>query len=237
MGNFFVDVWSWALWTRRPAACTFCKLQDKFDIDPPSVSWAAKVCAFILNTAVDMLMSSLVALILVDLILFHPNSVHPRVDDAAITTFELKNDTTGGGGSSLRYDLSMAVTFFNDHRIYAIRFDHLTAGLYFDGAKLGPSDTLPSFKLHTRRHRKLRPVFHGRESNISAAVAEEFARERAAGTGRSITVDVRLRTTLRYLSWPFKATYYRVYHCSIQFPPPTNNIAVPSPSINYHCAR
>ncbi|CAL4979409.1 unnamed protein product [Urochloa decumbens] len=164
---------------------------------------------------------SMITMFLLWGVYFRPYAVRPHVDDAALATFDLLPVPNATHAHTLRYDLTLNVTFFNDHRIYGIRFDHLTAGIYYNGTKLGPSDeTLPSFKLHTRRHRTVYPALQGKARNVSTAVVEAFARERAEG---QFNVDVRVKTTLTYRWWPDVSTYYREYDCWLQFMPPPGN--------------
>ncbi|KAL6653826.1 hypothetical protein ACP70R_008750 [Stipagrostis hirtigluma subsp. patula] len=156
-------------------------------------------------------------------IYFRPYAVRPFVDGAALATFDLFPvvHRAGHNTTALRYDLKLNMSFFSDHRIYNIRFEHLTAGLYYNGTKIGPSDdTLPSFKLRTRRHRTVYPVLQGRARNVSEVVAEAFVREREQG---QFNIDVRVKTTLTYRWWPETSTYYYEYHCWLQFTPPSGN--------------
>ncbi|CAL5097360.1 unnamed protein product [Urochloa decumbens] len=198
------------------------------DIDgeqPDNRPCGAKVAGFICST-IGNLIGSVLTVFLLWLIFFRPYKVRPYVDAAALTAFDLAVVPAAGGpnntnATALLYDLALNVTFFNDHRIYGIRFDHLTAGLYYGGAKIGPSDdTLPAFKLHTRRHRTVYPALRGRASNVSAAVAEQLAADRAQGR---FGADVRVKTTLTYRFWPHRATYYYEYDCWLQFAPPPGN--------------
>ncbi|CAN6345000.1 unnamed protein product [Urochloa humidicola] len=181
-------------------------------------SCATKVGDWICSTICNLI-SSVIVVFLLWLIFFRPYKVRPHVDAAALAAFDL---VLVPNNTALRYDLALNVTFFNDHRIYGIRFDHLTAGLYYGGTKVGPSDdTLPGFKLRTRRHRTVYPALSGRAIVGGAgAVAEQFAAERAQG---SFGVDVRVKTTLTYRFWPHRATYYYEYDCWLQFAPPPGN--------------
>ncbi|KAL6865427.1 hypothetical protein ACP4OV_016578 [Aristida adscensionis] len=191
--------------------------------------WPVKVAGFICKTVCNFL-GSLLVVYLLWLILFRPYKVRPHVDAAALAAFDLAADPAGGGNATatvLRYDLALNMTFFNDRRIFGIRFDHLTAGLYYNGTKLGPSDdTLPAFKLRTRRRRTVYPALRGRAGGVTAAVAEALAAERAAGR---LNVDVRVKTTLTYRFWPRRATYYYEYDCWLQFaPPPSPGTGTPA---------
>ncbi|CAN6353488.1 unnamed protein product [Urochloa humidicola] len=194
---------------------------------PDNRSCTAKVGGFICSTICNLI-SSVIVVFLLWLIFFRPYKVRPHVDAAALAAFDLvvvpnNNNNNNNNDTVLRYDLALNVTFFNDHRIYGIRFDHLTAGLYYGGAKVGPSDdTLPAFKLRTRRHRTVYPALRGRAivGGVGAAVAEQFAAERAQGR---FGVDVRVKTTLTYRFWPHRATYYYEYDCWLQFAPPPGN--------------
>lgn len=186
---------------------------------PPKVSFTAKVAGQIIKMVYNFFASAFL-LFIAYLIFFHPYSLHPHVDTATIVAFDLTN-TTG----VLRYELSTDVTFFNEHRFFPISFDHLTAELYFNGTKLGPSDdTRPaSFVLKTRRHRRVHPVLRGEASNVSAAVRTEFARELAAG---SFSVNFRLKTMLTYNFADLgliDVAYYYVYDCWLHFMAPPNN--------------
>ncbi|CAL4903285.1 unnamed protein product [Urochloa decumbens] len=213
-------VWEWEL-GREPVSGWV----DTVELygEQPHKPWPAKVAGCICST-IGNLIGSVLLVFLLWLIFFRPYKVRPHVDAAALAAFDLvpvadKNNATTA--TALRYDLALNVTFFNDHRIYGIRFDHLTAGLYYNGTKLGPSDApLPSFKLHTRRHRTVYPVLRGRASNVGAAVAEQLAADQAR---RRIDVDVRVKTTLTYRFWPHRATYYYEYDCWLQFAPPPGN--------------
>ncbi|KAL6624381.1 hypothetical protein ACP70R_031702 [Stipagrostis hirtigluma subsp. patula] len=196
-------------------------------VEPPKKPWPAKVGGCICSTIGNFL-GSVLAVYLLWLIFFRPYKVRPHVDAAALAAFDLAPapvPAMAAGGdandTALRYDLALNVSFFNHHRIFRIRFDHLTAGLYYNGTKLGSSDdTLPAFKLRARRRRTVQPALHGQARNVSAAVAEELARERAQGR---LNVDVRVKTTLTYRFWPHRATYYYEYDCWLQFAPPAGN--------------
>ncbi|KAM3300567.1 hypothetical protein ACQJBY_041541 [Aegilops geniculata] len=189
-------------------------LGERANADNRPTSWQAKVAACFCTTITNFV-ASLLSLYLLWLIIFRPYKFRPNVDAAILAAFDLD-----AARDTLSYDLSLNVTFFNDHRIYSVRFDHLTAGLYYNGTKLGPSDdaTLPSsFTQKPRRHRTVYPVLRGQASNISATVEEEFSREQARG---SFTVDVMMRTTLTYKFWPTRAIYYYQYNCWLNFPDP-----------------
>ncbi|KAL6865428.1 hypothetical protein ACP4OV_016579 [Aristida adscensionis] len=210
---------------------------DSDDDEQPERPCAAKVAGCICSTIRNFLLSIL-AVYLLWLIFFRPYKVRPHVDAAALAAFDLAAGDAAGGNATatvLRYDLALNVTFFNDRRIFGIRFDHLTAGLYYNGTKLGPSDdTLPAFRLRTRRRRTVYPALRGRAGGVGAAVAEEVARERAAGR---LNVDVRVKTTLTYRFWPRRATYYYEYDCWLQFaPPPTPGNGTPAVTGGVKCA-
>lgn len=189
----------------------------------PRKSWANKIAVFTCKTVLNFI-ASLICLFLLWSIYYRPYKVRPHIDAAALAVFDLASPAAGNAtatATALRYDLALNMSFFNDHRVYSIRFGHLTVGLYYGGDKLGPSDdTLPSYKLRTRRHRTVYPALRGRASNVSAAVAEAFARERAAG---AFNLDVRVKTTLTYRFWPTKTTHYYEYDCWLQFAPPPGN--------------
>ncbi len=198
-------------------------------------SWGYKVPCCICKT-IGNLIGSALTLFLIWLIYFRPYKVRPHIDAAALAVLDLAPAAAGGNATAtaLRYDLAVNMSFFNDHRVFRIRFAHLTAGLYYGGDKIGPSDdTLPSFKLRTRRHRTVYPALRGRASNVSAAVAEAFARERAEGL---FNLDVRVKTTLTYRFWPTKTTYYYVYDCWLQFTPPPGN-GTPAVTTGIKCGK
>ncbi|XP_040379847.1 uncharacterized protein LOC121054415 [Oryza brachyantha] len=191
-----------------------------------------KVLFFVGKTILNFL-GSLLSIYLLWLIFFRPYKVRPHVDGAALAVFDLA-PAPPGNATALRYDLALNVSFFNSLRIYRVRFGHLTAGLYYNGTKMGPSDdTLPSFKLRPRRHRVVYPALRGRASNVSDAVVESLARERAEGR---LNLDVRVKTTLTYKIWPSKATYYYEYDCWLQFAPPPGN-GTPAFTGGFNCGR
>ncbi|KAF7099139.1 hypothetical protein CFC21_100820 [Triticum aestivum] len=174
----------------------------------------AKVILFICKVIINSIVSAL-GLFFLYLIYFRPYAVRPHVDAAALTSFDIAPGPAGHD-SMLRYDLAVNVTFFNDHRIWAIRFNQFSARIYFNGTQLSPpDDTFPKFKGRTRRHRTVCPVLRGRASNVSAAVVEELSRERAQGW---LTLDVRLKATLTYIIWPTRYVYYYEYDCWLHFP-------------------
>ncbi|KAI5008076.1 hypothetical protein ZWY2020_009124 [Hordeum vulgare] len=136
--------------------------------------------------------------------------VRPNVDAAALAAFDL------GPDNMLRYDLAPNVTFFNDHRAWALRINDFSASVYFNGTRLSPpDDTFPKFKDRLRQHRTVYPVLRGRASNISATVAEEFSWQRAQGW---FTVELRLRATLSYLIWSTRYVWDYEYKCWLPFP-------------------
>ncbi|KAI5016896.1 hypothetical protein ZWY2020_037274 [Hordeum vulgare] len=115
------------------------------------------------------------------LIYFRPYAVRPRVDATALAAFDLIPGTAGNS-TGLRYDLALNVTFFNDHRIWAIRFNHFSARLYFNDTKLSaPGDTFQKFKVRLRRHRTVHPLLRGHASNISTAMEKEFSWQQGHG--------------------------------------------------------
>uniref|UniRef100_J3M4T6 Late embryogenesis abundant protein LEA-2 subgroup domain-containing protein n=1 Tax=Oryza brachyantha TaxID=4533 RepID=J3M4T6_ORYBR len=204
--------------------------------DGPPGAWIGKVLGFIYKSVCNLLGSAL-AVYLLWLIYFRPYEVCPHVDGAALAVFDLAGPAPGGGNASttaLRYDLALNISFFNSHDINRVRFGHLTAGLYYNGTKMGPSDdTLPSFKLRPRRRRVVYPALRGRASNVSDAVVESLARDRAEGR---LNLDVRVKTTLTYRIWPSKATYYYEYDCWLQFAAPPGN-GTPAFTGGFNCER
>ncbi|KAK3132335.1 hypothetical protein QOZ80_6AG0519680 [Eleusine coracana subsp. coracana] len=182
------------------------------------------ICYFIVSNIVVFLLW---------LVLFRPYSVHPHVDYATLAAFDLAPSGPAGGASNgLRYDLALNLTFFTDkfpinetflkdQFDYAISFNHLTVGIYYSGSKIGPSDdTFQSFYQLPQQQHTIQPKLQGQASNVSSAVAEAFARERVNGW---FNVDVRVKTTLTYRSWPYRATYYYEYDCLLRFRAPVAN--------------
>uniref|UniRef100_J3M4S7 Late embryogenesis abundant protein LEA-2 subgroup domain-containing protein n=1 Tax=Oryza brachyantha TaxID=4533 RepID=J3M4S7_ORYBR len=214
--------------TRRPRR--YDDLGYPIDYDLPC---GCKVLRFMCKSICNFL-GSLLTVYLLWLVIFRPYKVHPHVDGAALTVFELAGPAPGGNATALRYDMALNISFFNSRFSYLIEFGHLTAGLYYNGTKIGPSDdTLPSFMLRTRRHRVVYPVLRGRASNVSDAVVESLARDRAEGR---LNLDVRVKTTLTYRIWPSKATYYYEYDCWLLFAPPPGN-GTPAFTGGFNCGR
>lgn len=219
-------------------ACSEWVATDAFYADRPHRTCGDKVKGFI-TSAVCNLIFSIVVVFLLRLAIFRPYTVRPHVDAAALAAFDLvpgSNNATAPATAALRYDLALNVTFLNDRRVYGIRFDHLTAGLYYAGVKLGPSDApLPSFKLHPRRRRTVYPVLRGR-AGVGGAVAEALEADTAR---RRIDVDVRVKTTLTYRFWPYRATYYHEYDCWLRFapPPPGNGTAAVTGGVECELAK
>uniref|UniRef100_J3M4T1 Late embryogenesis abundant protein LEA-2 subgroup domain-containing protein n=1 Tax=Oryza brachyantha TaxID=4533 RepID=J3M4T1_ORYBR len=215
--------------TRRPRRYDDLSYYVHYD-----VPCGCKVLSCMCKTMCNFL-SSLLSIYLLWLIFFRPYKVHPHVNGAALAVFDLVSPTpASGNATALRYDLALNISFFNSQLTYRIRFGHLTAGLYYNGTKIGPSDdTLPSFKLRPRRHRVVYPARHGRASNVSSAMVESLARERAEGR---LNLDVRVKTTLTYKIWPSKATYYYEYDCWLQFAPPPGN-GTPAFTGGFNCGR
>jgi hypothetical protein len=173
--------------------------------------------AVCVSKTITYLLVSILSVYLLRLIFFRPYQLRPTMSAAVLTTFDLDNDSNAG---TLDYDLAMDVAFFNAHRVYSIRFDHLTAAVYYKGTRLGGGHgtQLPdSFTLMRRGRRTDRAVLSGRAANIGATVGEEFSREQKQG---QFTVDVVVKTTLTYKFWPTKAVYYYEYHCLLTFPDP-----------------
>ncbi|VAH43581.1 unnamed protein product [Triticum turgidum subsp. durum] len=184
-------------------------IKTSYEDDGEKMPLKGKVALFSCKMIVNYLYSTWLLLLLYGIYL-RPYAVRPNVDAAALAAFDLAPD------NMLRYDLAANITFFNDHRVWAIRFNHFSASLYFNGTKLSPpDDTFPKFKGRLRRHRTVHPVLRGRASNVSAAVAEEFSWQRAQGW---FTVELRLRATLTYLVWPTRHVYYYEYDCWLPFP-------------------
>lgn len=192
---------------------------DYTEIAPEHRTLRRKV-ALIATRIILNFLSSTLSLFLLWLIFFRPYKVRPYVDAAVLAGFASTSDAAGNG-MGLRYDLALNVTFFNDNHIYRVRFDHLTAWLHYNGTKLGASDdTLPGFNLGPRRRRTVYPTLRGRAGGLGAAVVEELSRQQ--GRGR-LSIDVRVKTTLTYMFWPVRATYYYEYDCWLQFPAPVNS--------------
>lgn len=175
---------------------------------------------------------------------FHPHKLHPEVDSAVLVALDLVGGprdvaAVGGGGGAdgshaLLYDLDLNVTFANKFTISRIHFQHLTAGLYYGGAKIGPTDdTVPSFKLRQEASRTVWFRLRGRASNVSASVAETYAREHAQG---QFNVNVVLRTMLTYKFFPNKISYYYHYDCGLPFPPVPGD-GTPAVTGAFECIR
>lgn len=165
------------------------------------------------------------------LIYFRPYILHPRVDSAVLVTFDMA--TTAPAGNALLYDLSLNITFLNKRGWSNVHFSHLTAGLRYNGTRIGRSDdTLPSFKLKAERGRTVSPVLRGRASNVSATVAEALASERAQG---QLNINVRVKTILSYKLFPHKEIYYYEYDCWLQFPPVLGNATTPAVIGGFKC--
>uniref|UniRef100_J3M4S6 Uncharacterized protein n=1 Tax=Oryza brachyantha TaxID=4533 RepID=J3M4S6_ORYBR len=167
-----------------------------------------------------------------------PAPVQPHVDGAALAVFELSGPGVRcQAATPPRYATTWPSTSPSstvDSPTTHIRFGHLSAGLYYNGTKIGPSDdTLPSFKQRPRRHRVVYPALRGRASNVSDAVVESLARERAEGR---LNLEVRVRTTLTYKIWPSKATYFYEHDCWLQFTPPHGN-GTPALTGGFNCGR
>ncbi|KAI5009502.1 hypothetical protein ZWY2020_011639 [Hordeum vulgare] len=176
-------------------------------------SFMFKVVYFAFKMVLSYMVTWLSMLLLYG-IYFRPYAVRPNVDAAALAAFDLSPGP--GNNTMLHYDLALNVTFFNDHRIWAIRFNHFTARLYFNGTQVSPpDDTFPKFKGRLRRHRTVHPVLRGRASNVSVAVVEDFSCQRAQGW---FAVQVKLRATLTYVIWPTWYVYYYEYDCWLHFP-------------------
>ncbi|KAF7081808.1 hypothetical protein CFC21_085724 [Triticum aestivum] len=205
-----------------------CSLGDCL-LDCTDEPWYVKVLVFPIKTLLNYA-GGLLSLYILYLIYFRPYAVRPHVDAAALAAFDLAPGP--GNTTMLRYDLAPNVTFFNDHRVWAIRYNHFSARLYFNGTKLSPpDDTFPKFKSRLRRHRTMHPVLHGRASNISAAMAEEFSWQRAQGW---FTVEVRLRATLTYALFPVHYVYYYEFYCWLHFP---SNATMPSVVSDVKCSK
>ncbi|CAL4984751.1 unnamed protein product [Urochloa decumbens] len=179
-----------------------------------------KVALWVIRTILNFL-GSVLSVFLLWLIFFRPYKVRPYVNTAILSAFASTSDMAHHGGMAIQYDLALNVTFFNDHRIYGVRFDHLSASLHYNGSRLGTTDdTLPSFNLTPRRHQTVYPTLHGQADGVGTAVLEELSRQQAQG---SLSLDVRVKTTLRYMFWPVRATYYYEYDCWLQFPVQDNS--------------
>ena len=186
-----------------------------------------KLCVigkYILKTIINFCISTALTLFsafVCWLIYFRPFNLHPRVHSAALLTFDLVAPAptpAAGDELLLLYDLRLNLSFLNKGGWSTVHFDHLTAELYYNGIKVGPSDdTLPSFKLKQEGGRVVPSVLRGR---ASAAVAEAFQRERAQG---KFNLNVRVKTTLSYWFFPHKGTYYYQYDCWLKFPPVPGN--------------
>nr|XP_051220885.1 NDR1/HIN1-like protein 10 [Lolium perenne] len=196
----------------------YCAVQTRLKARHQELTGSGKVVFHMCNLATSLVNSSFNYYVLY-LIFFRPYAVRPHIDATAIGAFDLAADNT-----TLRYDLAPNVTFWSDHRIWAIRYDQFTARLYFNGTQISPpDDTFPKFKGRTRRHRTVYPVLRGRTSNVDAAMAEEFSLQRAQGW---FSVEVRLRATLTYLIWPARFKYYYEYDCWLHLPSNTTQAAI-----------
>lgn len=183
-------------------------------------SCGTKVAVCACKTATNFLVS-LLSIFLLWLVFFLPYRIRPTTGAAVLSIFDLD---ANNGADTLSYKLALDLAFFNDHRVYSVRFDHLTAAIYYNGTKLGGSSSsngdgeFPGrFTLRPRQRRTVHPVLQGRASNVGGAVAEEFSREKKPGR---FTVEVVVKTTLTYKFWPTKAVYYHEYSCWLTFPDP-----------------
>uniref|UniRef100_A0ACD5Z6Z2 Uncharacterized protein n=1 Tax=Avena sativa TaxID=4498 RepID=A0ACD5Z6Z2_AVESA len=171
--------------------------------------------AVCVSKAITYLLISILSVYLLRLIFFRPYQIHPTINTAVLTAFKLDS-----GDNALAYRLAMDVAFFNAHRVYNVRFDHLTTALYYNSTRLGGdhgTQLLDGFTLRPRGRRTDPAVLSGRAASVGAAVEDEFSREQKMG---QFTVDVTVKTTLTYKFWPTKAVYYYEYNCRLVFPNP-----------------
>uniref|UniRef100_A0ACD5TCK2 Uncharacterized protein n=1 Tax=Avena sativa TaxID=4498 RepID=A0ACD5TCK2_AVESA len=179
-------------------------------------SCGTKVAVCVSKT-ITYLLISILGVYLLRLVFFRPYQIRPTIDAAVLTAFNLDR----GGDNALVYGLAMNIAFFNAHRVYSVRFDHLTAAVYYNGTRLGGDQgtQLPEerFTLRPRRRRTDPAVLSGRAANVGDVVEDEFSREQKLG---QFTVDVAVKTTLTYKFWPTKAVYYYEYDCRLIFPDP-----------------
>ncbi|CAM0884692.1 unnamed protein product [Alopecurus aequalis] len=179
-------------------------------------SCRTKVAVCVSKTITYFLVSVL-SVYLLRHIFFRPYQIRPTISNAVLTTFDLDNKSD----PTLTYNITLNVAFFNAHRVYTVRFNHLTAVVYYNGTRLGGDHgtQLPdSFRLWPRHRSADGSVLSGQAADVNAAVAEEFSREQEQG---HFSVDVVVKTTLTYKFWPTKAVYYYEYHCGLIFPDPT----------------
>ncbi|CAN6329332.1 unnamed protein product [Urochloa humidicola] len=180
----------------------------------------SEILKFLRSTSINLTVSTVFTLLiyLVCLLFFHPHEVHPEVDSAVLVKLDLTH--APAGNNALLYDLTLTITLSNQNSITKIQFRHLTAGLYYNGTKIGPSETVPSFKVSKEGSRTVSFALRGRASNVSAAVAEAYAMERAQG---QFNIMVNVKGMLTYRFFPYKVSYYNRYDCQFQFPPVPGN--------------
>lgn len=183
-----------------------------------------KIGSFLLVSIVNLGVSTVFAVVTSTIFwffYFHPHTLHPRIGSAVLTTFDLPLSPTAGGRTALLYDLTLNITFINKSSLTKVRFDHVIAGLYYGGTKVGPSDySVPRFKLKQEGSRRVSLALRGQAKKVSTAMAETFAREHGEGL---FNLNVKVKTMLNYRFFPHRMTYYYEYDCWLHFPPVPGN--------------
>ncbi|XBI42476.1 hypothetical protein VPH35_126805 [Triticum aestivum] len=148
-------------------------------------------------------------------LVYRPDRFHPCIDSAVLAAFDLTDATT----TTLHYDLAVDLSFRNSHRL-PIRYLDVTASVFYNGTRLGPSDdALPSFLQGRKNTTVLHPAFHG-VVTVDSGVAAELQRERAAGT---VHLKVTVSLALMYKVLFVKDVFFYKYDCWLWFPPPRNH--------------
>lgn len=162
-------------------------------------------------------------------LIFHPRLPRASIHQVQLSAFDLNADN-----STLRFNLTVAVSLRNPNKRVNLYYDALDAALFYGGARI-QSAPLPLFYQPHKNTTELEGKFGGSAVDPGTAVGAIFRAERAEGT---FNFEVRVRSSLRMKLWFVKIGHFHPkFDCKVWISAPPQGGSGSVASGPWNCDR